>query len=397
MEAALNKTINHPELNSSYGIVEKQFFQIKDDHFTLQCGEKLENITIAYETFGSLNKQKNNAILICHALTGDSHAAGFYEQSDEKPGWWDIVIGPGKAIDTNQYFVICSNILGGCMGSTGPSSAIPGKKESYGMNFPLITVTDMVRCQKKLIDHLNIRQLLSVIGGSLGGMQAMEWSIRYPDRVKSVIPLATTMRHSALSIAFNEVARHAIKKDPKWNKGCYTAESKPASGLSVARMIGHITYLSDESMRKKFGRKLQDQNDLSFTFDPQFQVASYLKYQGDKFVERFDANSFLYITKAADYYDLEMQHGKGSSVKAFSRAKAKFLVVSFSSDWLYPTYESKAIVKALKKNRLDVSFCEIESNLGHDAFLLYNSSLNKMINGFLKSVYRGVKESKNEI
>ena len=397
MEAALNKTINHPELNSSYGIVEKQFFQIKDDHFTLQCGEKLENITIAYETFGSLNKQKNNAILICHALTGDSHAAGFYEESDEKPGWWDIVIGPGKAIDTNQYFVICSNILGGCMGSTGPSSAIPGKKESYGMNFPLITVTDMVRCQKKLIDHLNIRQLLSVIGGSLGGMQAMEWSIRYPDRVKSVIPLATTMRHSALSIAFNEVARHAIKKDPKWNKGCYTAESKPASGLSVARMIGHITYLSDESMRKKFGRKLQDQNDLSFTFDPQFQVASYLKYQGDKFVERFDANSFLYITKAADYYDLEMQHGKGSSVKAFSRAKAKFLVVSFSSDWLYPTYESKAIVKALKKNRLDVSFCEIESNLGHDAFLLYNSSLNKMINGFLKSVYRGVKESKNEI
>jgi homoserine O-acetyltransferase len=370
--------------------VEKQFLSIEDKDFTLQCGEKLKNITIAYETFGTLNKKKNNAILVCHALTGDSHAAGFYKETDEKPGWWDIVIGPGKAIDTDKYFVVCSNIIGGCMGSTGPSSTIPGKTKPYNMDFPVITVSDMVICQKKLIDHLNIKQLLSAIGGSLGGMQVIEWSVKYPDMVKSVIPLATTMKHSALAIAFNEVARHAIKSDPKWNNGNYTNESKPDTGLSVARMIGHITYLSDESMREKFGRKLQNKKNLSFTFAPQFQVESYLKYQGEKFVERFDANSFLYITKATDYFDLEMQYGKGSSVKAFSKTKAKFLVISYSSDWLYPTYEAKAIVKALKKNRLDVSFCEIESNLGHDAFLLYDNSLNKMIKGFLASVYDGI-------
>ncbi len=394
MEAVCNQNFNNSDMESSYGIVEKQFFHIKDENFTLQCGEKLEYITIAYETFGTLNKKKNNAILVFHALTGDSHAAGFYKDSDEKPGWWNIVIGPGKAIDTDKYFVICSNILGGCMGSTGPSSTLPDKTTHYNMKFPVITVTDMVRCQKRLMDHLNIKQLLSTIGGSLGGMQAMEWSVRYPDMVKSVIPLATTMKHSALSIAFNEVARHAIKSDPKWNNGNYNDESKPDTGLSVARMIGHITYLSDESMREKFGRKLQNKKDISFTFDSQFQVESYLKYQGEKFVERFDANSFLYITKATDYFDLEMQYGNGSSVKAFSKAKAKFLVVSYSSDWLYPTYESKAIVKALKKNRLDVSFCEIESTLGHDAFLLYDNRLNKMLKGFLSSVYNGIK---NEI
>ena len=390
MKAVCNQNSDSSDTDLSYGIVEKQFLSIEDKDFTLQCGEKLKNITIAYETFGTLNKKKNNAILVCHALTGDSHAAGFYKETDEKPGWWDIIIGPGKAIDTDKYFVVCSNIIGGCMGSTGPSSTIPGKTKPYNMDFPVITVSDMVICQKKLVDHLNIKQLLSAIGGSLGGMQAMEWSVKYPDMVKSVIPLATTMKHSALAIAFNEVARHAIKSDPKWNNGNYTNESKPDTGLSVARMIGHITYLSDESMREKFGRKLQDKKDLSFTFDSQFQVESYLKYQGEKFVDRFDANSFLYITKATDYFDLEMQYGKGSSVKAFSKTKAKFLVISFSSDWLYPTYESKAIVKALKKNRLDVSFCEIESNLGHDAFLLYDNSLNKMIKGFLASVYDGI-------
>jgi homoserine O-acetyltransferase len=360
MKTVCNQNSDSSDTDLSYGIVEKQFLSIEDKDFTLQCGEKLKNITIAYETFGTLNKKKNNAILVCHALTGDSHAAGFYKETDEKPGWWDIVIGPGKAIDTDKYFVVCSNIIGGCMGSTGPSSTIPGKTKPYNMDFPVITVSDMVICQKKLIDHLNIKQLLSAIGGSLGGMQVIEWSVKYPDMVKSVIPLATTMKHSALAIAFNEVARHAIKSDPKWNNGNYTNESKPDTGLSVARMIGHITYLSDESMREKFGRKLQNKKNLSFTFAPQFQVESYLKYQGEKFVERFDANSFLYITKATDYFDLEMQYGKGSSVKAFSKTKAKFLVISYSSDWLYPTYEAKAIVKALKKNRLDVSFCEIE-------------------------------------
>ncbi len=372
-------------LNSQ--IVEKQFFHIKEKEFYLQSGGKLDEITIAYETFGKLNEEKSNAILVLHALTGDSHAAGVYDETDEKPGWWDVIIGPGKAIDTDVYFVICSNILGGCMGTTGPASVIPGGKKRYGISFPMVTVQDMVRVQKRLVDHLKIKKLLSVAGGSLGGMQALEWCVRYPDMVESAIPIASAMKHSALAIAFNEVARQAIISDPNWNNGNYSKEKKPDMGLSVARMIGHITYLSDESMRSKFGRKLQNKKDLTLSFDSRFQVESYLKYQGEKFVNRFDANSFLYITKAADHFDLEEQHGKGSSVDAFSRAKARFLVVSYSSDWLYPTYASKAIVNALKKNRLDVSFCEIESKLGHDAFLLKDEVLAKMIKGFLASVY----------
>jgi len=378
------------ELNQ---IVEKQFFSIKDKNFTLQCGKSLKDITIAYETFGRLNAKKNNAILILHALTGDSHAAGIYDHKDEKPGWWDVMIGPGKAIDTDIYFVICSNILGGCMGSTGPASIMPGKKRPYGMNFPMVTITDMVRVQKRLIDHLKIEKLLAVTGGSLGGMQVLEWSVRYPDMMESAIPIATTMKHSALSIAFNEVARQAITSDPNWNNGNYSQEKKPDMGLSVARMIGHITYLSDKSMRLKFGRKMQDKKDAPFTFDSKFQVESYLKYQGQKFVTRFDANSFLYITKAADYFDLEEQHGDGSPVDSFLNAKARFLVISYSSDWLYPTSESKAIVNALKKNRLDVSFCEIESEWGHDAFLLQDKRLDKMIKGFLASVYEKTEDN----
>jgi len=398
----MNKSTVNKIDEASLLIIEKQFFHIKEKDFTLQCGKKLDDITIAYETFGKLNREKNNAILVLHALTGDSHAAGIYDITDEKPGWWDIMIGPAKAIDTDKYFVICSNILGGCMGSTGPSSLKPphttsDKQECYGMNFPVVTVADMVRVQKRLIDHFNIKQLLSVIGGSLGGMQALEWSVRYPNMVKSAIPLATTMKHSALSIAFNEVARQAIKSDPNWNNGNYTKNKKPDLGLSVARMIGHITYLSDESMRQKFGRRLQSEKDLSLSFDSQFQIESYLQYQGKKFVNRFDANSFLYITKAADYFDLEKQHGKGSSVEVFSKTTARFLVVSYSSDWLYPTHESKAIVTALKKNKIDVSFCEIESDLGHDAFLLPDKQLNKMIKGFLTSIDDEITGDKNEI
>ncbi|MCK5541785.1 MAG: homoserine O-acetyltransferase [Desulfobacterales bacterium] len=391
----MNNNTAHNIDKSPYKIVKKQFFLISENDFILQTGERLEDITIAYETFGTLNAKKNNAILILHALTGDSHAAGVYDKKDEKPGWWDIMIGPGKAIDTDIYFVICSNILGGCMGSTGPSSIIPGEKNSYNMNFPMVTIPDMVRVQKRLIDHLKIKKLLAVTGGSLGGMQALEWSVRYPDMVEAAIPIATTMKHSALSIAFNEVARQAITSDPNWNNGNYSKEKKPDIGLSVARMIGHITYLSDKSMRMKFGRKLQDKNDLPFTFDTKFQVESYLKYQGEKFVTRFDANSFLYITKAADYFDLEEQHGKGSPVDAFLNAKARFLVISYTSDWLYPTHESKAIVKALKKNRLDVSFCEIKSEWGHDAFLLPDKRLNKMIKGFLASVYEKIQGATN--
>ncbi len=357
------------------------------DEMLLENGSKFGPITIAYETCGRINSNKSNVILILHALTGDSHVAGYYNENDPKPGWWDTMVGPGKGIDTDKYFVICSNILGGCMGSSGPSTVDPKTDTNYGLNFPVITIGDMVRAQKQLLDHLGVTRLLSVIGGSVGGMQVLEWAMKYPEMVASAIPLATTTRHSALAIAFNEVSRQAIMVDPNWFKGdYYTKDTKPDLGLAVARMIGHITYLSDEAMRLKFGRKLQDKMDVSFNFDADFQVESYLRYQGTKFVERFDANSFLYITKAADYFDLEKQHGEGSIINAFSKTKSKFLVVSFTSDWLYPTYQSRGMVKAMKKNGLDVSFCEIEANCGHDAFLLPNKRLAGLVKGFLESV-----------
>ena len=298
------------------------------------------------------------------------------------------MVGPGKGIDTDKYFVVCSNILGSCMGTTGPGSNNPRTGKPYGLDFSVVTIGDMVKAQKALCDYLGIEKILSVIGGSIGGFQVLEWCIRYPDMVCSAIPLATTVRHSALAIAFNEVGRQAIMADPNWTRGSYYSGPKPNLGLAVARMIGHITYLSDESMRHKFGRKLQDKNDFSFNFDADFQVESYLRHQGEKFIERFDANSFLYITKAADYFDLKNQHGGGSTVRAFSKAKAKFMVVSFSSDWLYPTYQSKAMVKAMKKNGLDVSFCEIEAEWGHDAFLLKSDRLTALIRGFLGRVCR---------
>jgi homoserine O-acetyltransferase len=352
----------------------------------LESGDRLGPVTIAYETYGELNSRKSNAVLILHALTGDSHAAGYYAENDDKPGWWDIMVGPGKGIDTNKFFVICSNIIGSCMGSTGPCTINPKTVKAYGLDYPVVTIGDMVSAQKALIEHLGVEKLLCVVGGSIGGMQVLEWCVRYPERVAAAIPLATTMKHSALAIAFNEVARQAIMADPKWNNGNYDIDAKPETGLAVARMIGHITYLSDEAMRLKFGRRLQDKSDFSFNFDADFQVESYLRYQGKKFVDRFDANSFLYITKAADYYDLEKQHGNGSAVEAFSKTNAKFLVFSFTSDWLYPTYQSREIVKALKKNGLDVSFCEIEADWGHDAFLLPNARLSSMIRGFLEKV-----------
>jgi len=299
------------------------------------------------------------------------------------------MVGPGKGIDTDKFFVICANVIGSCMGSTGPSSINPATGRAFGLEFPVVTIGDMVIAQKALVDHLGIDRLLCVVGGSIGGMQVLEWCVRYPERVVSAIPLATTMRHSALAIAFNEVARQSIMADPNWNHGDYYERAKPALGLAVARMIGHITYLSDESMRHKFGRRLQDKSDFSFNFDADFQVESYLRYQGRKFVDRFDANSFLYITKAADYFDLGKQHGGGSAVKALSKARARFLVISFTSDWLYPTYQAKEIVKALKKNGLDVSFCEIEAEWGHDAFLIPGERLPKLIRGFLERVRHG--------
>ncbi len=384
----MSEYIEHDKDGVSVGIVEKQFFTWAEppQAMRLESGASLGPVTVAYETYGSLNEENSNAVLICHALSGDSHVAGYYNESDPKPGWWDIMIGPGKGIDTNRYFVICTNVLGSCMGSTGPSSVNPATGRPYGRDFPVVTIGDMVRAQKQLLDTLGIKKIRSVVGGSIGGMQVLEWCVRYPEAVVSAIPLATTTRHSALAIAFNEVARQAIMADPNWSNGDYYAGPKPDHGLAVARMIGHITYLSDESMRLKFGRRLQDKSAFSFHFDADFQVESYLRHQGLKFVERFDANSFLYITKAADYFDLARQHGSGSTVRAFQKTRAKFLVVSFTSDWLYPTYQSRSMVKAMKKNGLDVSFCEIEAEWGHDAFLLPNNRLNALIKGFLERV-----------
>jgi homoserine O-acetyltransferase len=381
----MSEYIEHDRHGVSVGIVEKQFvtFAEPPDRLTLESGASLGPVTVAYETYGTLNADRTNAVLICHALTGDAHVAGVYTSDDTKPGWWDIMVGPGKGIDTDRHFVICANVLGSCMGTTGPGDINPETGVPYGLDFPVVTIGDMVDVQRALLDHLGIDRLLSVVGGSVGGMQVLEWAVRYPDRVASAIPLATTMKHSALTIAFNEVARQAIMADPNWSGGNYYGTDIPRLGLAVARMIGHITYLSDESMRHKFGRNLQDRSDFSFNFDGDFQVESYLRYQGAKFVDRFDANSFLYITKAADYFDLEKQHGDGSAVRAFAKTDTRFLVVSFTSDWLYPTYQSKAMVKAMKKNRLDVSFCEIEAEWGHDAFLLPSERLSSLIRNFL--------------
>ena len=384
----MSEYIEHDKNNITVGHVEKKFFTFAEppNEMILESGARLGPVTIAYETCGELNQDKSNAILICHALSGDSHVAGYYKEDDQQPGWWDIMVGPGKGIDTDKYFVICSNILGSCKGSTGPCTYNPKTVEPFGLDFPVVTIGDMVKAQKALLDHLGIKKILSIIGGSIGGMQVLEWSVRYPEMVVSAIPLATTTRHSALAIAFNEVARQAIMADPNWNNGNYYSGPEPDLGLAVARMIGHITYLSDESMRLKFGRQLQDKSDISYNFDADFQVESYLRYQGAKFVQRFDANSFLYITKAADYYDLEKLHGNGSAVNAFSKTRAKFLVVSFTSDWLYPTYQSRAMVQAMKKNGLDVSFCEIEAEWGHDAFLLPSDRLTALMKGFLARI-----------
>jgi homoserine O-acetyltransferase len=372
--------------NKRKTLVERQYYTFAHppDEMVLDCGEKLGPITLAYETWGTLNAQKNNAILIHHAFSGDSHVAGYLKEEDERPGWWDNMVGPDKPIDTNKYFVICSNILGSCVGSTGPSSPHPVTGKPYGLSFPMVTIKDMVRAQKELIDHLGIKKLLSVIGGSVGGMQVLRWCVEYPEMVHSAIPLATTLRHSAQAIAFNEVARQAIMADPDWNQGDYYNGSGPTHGLAVARMIGHVTYLSDDAMREKFGRRLY-RDTLSFGFDSDFQVESYLHHQGKKFVDRFDANSLLYITKAADYFVLA--RGDGSMLVNEGLANVTFLVVSFSSDWLYPTYQSKALVSVLKKNGSDVSFCEVEAQGGHDAFLLPNERLNGLINGFLDRVY----------
>ena len=373
-------------------VVDKQFFTFAEtpDKMVLESGALLGPVTIAYETYGDLSPAKDNVVLVEHAFSGDSHVAGYYSDDEEKlkPGWWDSVVGPGKGIDTDKYFVICSNILGGCMGTTGPGTINPETGKPYGLEFPMVTIGDMVDAQKKLLEHLGINQLLCVIGGSVGGMQVLEWCVRYPHMVRSAVPVASTMRHSAMAIAFNEVARQAIMADPNWKRGAYYGAEPPDTGLAVARMVGHVTYLSDEAMRRKFGRRLQDKNDFSYDFDIDFQVESYLRYQGTKFVQRFDANSLLYITKAADYFDLTQKSPRSADERDFSRTNAKFLVISYTSDWLYPTYQSKELVQALKRTGNDVSFCEIEADAGHDAFLIPDPRLRKILRGFLDGVPR---------
>jgi homoserine O-acetyltransferase len=361
----------------SLGIVNTQYYSPSHD-LILKGGEKLKNITIAYETYGKLNKEKSNAIMVCHALSGDAHAAGWHE-GDRKPGWWDIIIGPGKALDTNKYFIICSNVLGGCKGTTGPSSLNHETGKPYGLDFPIITIKDMVNVQKMLVDHLDIKQLFAVIGGSMGGMQVLQWCISYPDTVRMAIPIATSAYSSPQQIAFNEVGRQAIISDPKWKDGTYYSLEFPDEGLALARMIAHITYLSNESMYEKFGRRLQDKDEYSFDFSTDFQVESYLHYQGSSFTKRFDANTYLYITKAIDYFDLTEN---GSLADAFKNIKTKFLIISVDSDWLYPPSQNKEILMALSTNDVDVSYIEIKSSYGHDAFLIEGGQLNYIIGNF---------------
>ena len=353
-----------------------------DAPLRLDCEQDLAPFSIAYMTYGSLNKDKSNAILICHALTGDQFVAGEHPVT-KKPGWWETLVGPGKPINTNQFFVICPNILGGCMGSTGPSSVNPETGKPYGLTFPVITIGDMVAAQVRLIDHLGIDKLFAVAGGSMGGMQVLQWASKHSDRVFAALPIATAAWHSSQNIAFHEVGRQAVMADPNWCKGNYHAHGKtPRNGLAVARMAAHITYLSEDALHEKFGRSFQNSGARTFSFDADFKVESYLRHQGSTFVDRFDANSYLYITRAMDYFDLTEGYDD-MLAPAFLDTKTRFCVVSFTSDWLYPTRDSREIVQALNAVAADVSFVEIESNKGHDAFLLDEPEFFSTIRGFL--------------
>ncbi|HEY1736023.1 MAG TPA: homoserine O-acetyltransferase [Methylovirgula sp.] len=358
-----------------------------DKPLKMDAGVALAPLSIAYQTYGTLNADKSNAILICHALTGDQHVANAHPVTG-KPGWWQVMVGPGKPIDTNRYFVIASNVVGGCMGTTGPASVNPSTNKPYGLDLPLVTIRDMVRAQAMLIDSLGIDSLFCVIGGSMGGMQVLQWVASYPERVFAAMPIATAPKHSSQNIAFHEVGRQAIMADPEWREGRYMDFGvSPTKGLAVARMAAHITYLSDEAMQRKFGRKLQDRAAPTFTFSADFQVENYLRYQGTSFVDRFDANSYLYVTRACDYFDLAADYS-GSLASAFKGSKTRFCVVSFTSDWLYPTTASRAIVHALNATGASVSFVEIESDRGHDAFLLDVPEFFATTRGFLDAAGR---------
>jgi len=373
----------------SVGIVQPQSATLfaPPNELTLANSRRLGPITVSYETYGKLSPERDNAIFVCHALTGDAHAAGYRSKEElaaRKAGWWDGFIGPGKGLDTDKYFVICANALGGCQGTTGPSSICPETGEPWGPDFPVIQIPDIIDVHAQLVDSLGIERLLSVVGGSLGGMQVLEWAARYPDRIASAIVLASAPRMSAQGIAFNAVGRNAIFNDPNYNAGRYYRESGPRTGLALARMVAHITYLSEESIERKFGRKLQDVEALAFDLlkETEFQVESYLNYQGRRFVERFDANSYLYLTKAMDYYDLAQSYG--SLENAFAASRARFLVVSYDSDWLYPTRQSKEIVGALVSAGKHVSFIELHSAKGHDTFLIEIDQLEALARPFLE-------------
>ncbi len=364
----------------SVGTVKTEYWAFaKHPHeLKLVSGKALGPVTLAYETYGKLNRNKSNAILVLHALSGDAHAAGFHEGAKD-PGWWDSMIGPDKALDTNKYFIICSNVIGGCRGSTGPSSINPKTEKPYALDFPIITIKDMVRTQAHLIDHLEIKKLLCVIGGSMGGMQALQWVALCPERVASAIPIATAIKHSPQQIAFDEVGRQSVMADPAWDGGNYYEKlDRPEKGLAVARMIGHITYMSDKSMEEKFSRRLKDK-DYTFSFTADFEVEGYLRYRGDNFVKRFDANSYLYITKAMDYFDLS-DTGLIPEGKSFD---TRFLVIAFKSDWLYPPYQSQEIARQLKIRGKDATYCEINAAYGHDSFLVEIGEQTRLVKSFL--------------
>ncbi len=348
------------------GTVETKYFTFAEPphEFKLESGRTLGPITLAYETYGKLSADKSNAILVMHAFSGNAHVAG-PEQGDQDPPWWDFMVGPGKALDTEQYFVLCINVIGGCKGSTGPSTVNPKTREPYGLDFPQITIGDMVRSQKVLIDSLGIKKLHAVIGGSMGGMLALQWVASYPESVECVIPIAATLKHSPQQIAFNEVGRQAIMADPAWNHGNYYGGAMPEKGLAVARMVGHITYMSNDSMEKKFSRRLKDDNS-GFKFSADFEIEGYLQHRGMTFVKRFDANSYLYITKAMDYFDLS----DAKWIPEGGLPNVRFLVIAFKSDWLYPSVQSLEMVKQLKMRHVDATYCETDSTYGHDTFLI---------------------------
>ncbi|MBI2485729.1 MAG: homoserine O-acetyltransferase [Deltaproteobacteria bacterium] len=371
----------------SVGIVKTEYhtFAYPPNKFVLDNDEKLGPITVAYETYGELNETMDNVILIEHALTANAHAAGKHSPDEKYPGWWDVMIGPGKAFDTDKYFVVCSNILGSCYGTTGPSSVNPETGRPYGFTFPLIGIRDMVRVQKELIDHLGIRRIRGIAGGSMGGMQAIEWSLLYQDIVDSIILIASAPRSTPQSIAIHKVGIQAIMDDPNWNEGNYYGKEPPNKGLAIARMIGHITYLSDEWLWHKFGRKHTDPSKMKLSLDSKFEIESYLEYQGSKFVQRFDANSYIYLLRSIDLYDAA--EGYENLDESFKRIKCKKVFVSsFSSDWLYPSYQSEEIVRALKANNIDVTYHKIDSPYGHDSFLLEYKKLTRFINDFLDSL-----------